>query len=177
MAHLQLVEARHIEAFLKSGRFKGYYDCEKRCSYNAASFPSIAEFRGVTRREFDRSDLQLQAIVLLCDGDVVLAKCVLLVDPWNTCTVESVCVHPEQRGRGLCKAMLGSLIALLRRRRSKQPRFRSVRIYCHSNNARACGCYRSVFGPPVHDAEGSVAFEVRFEDPVFIRSHARGTTR
>ena len=135
---MTLVEARHIEAFLKSGRFKGD------------------------------------------DGDVVLAKCFLLVDPWNTCTVESVCVHPEQRGRGLCKAMLGSLIALLlllRRRRSKQPRFRALRIYCYANNARACGCYRSVFGPPVHETEGTVAFEVRFEDPGFIRPRARGTTR
>lgn len=94
-------------------------------------------------------------------GTDIMASCSLLLDRiWNTCIVESVCVGPAHRGRGLCQVLMRAAIA-----RARTLGVRRIAVHCQMGDAvmaspEACACYERAFGAPVHVSSYTTAYEL-----------------
>jgi ribosomal protein S18 acetylase RimI-like enzyme len=53
--------------------------------------------------------------------------------------IDSVCVAPEVRGKGVCRTLVAAVAKFYKDRGD------DVGIVCETNNPAACACYRSVF--------------------------------
>lgn len=154
---MKIVTRRNVAEFVNNDEaFRRFYECEASCGI---ALPPVAEYKRVVERVFQEPYFveggELYAYALLRSRDAVVAKCVLLVDDWNVCTIEGVCVHGEHRGLGHCKALVSAV------RDKTASKFRNLRVKCYSTNKAAFGCYRSVFGDPVFVGRHMSAFELR----------------
>ena len=161
MFEFKIVDGKALTSFLRSTAFKSMCECKNHCQM---ADPALEVMRKYYRQQFRYRTTGWLAMLLAAESRQVVACCDLLTDPWNTCTIESVCVHSDRRGTGLCKTLITSVCGNLK----ASSDVGRLRIYAYTNNPGACACYRSVFGPPVHirsGSESSHAFEMELRKP------------